>query len=238
MMNDYDKLAGTYSRSNTKPDKLYSILPTVLDICLKLQPHPHTVFDLGCGDGFFTFPLAQQYPNATIVGIDNSKKQIELARSKLSDTQNIKFILGDIFKNNNWTATQLIVAPFVLGYGDPLSVTFLLDRIYRSLDENGLLVIVLDDPRGFDNTKFGTKKTVVDNKLQIELFESNQKPITTLSAIYHKKEDIAKFLEISGFKDIRLHPPLISEEGIIAFGNEYWNGYKENAELYYISCIK
>lgn len=44
------------------------------------HPSPATVVDLGCGPGNVTAVLAEQWPDAHILGIDNSKEMIDRAR--------------------------------------------------------------------------------------------------------------------------------------------------------------
>ena len=240
MLNDYDTLAETYSRSHKKPDKQYSILPTVLDICRNRRTLADTIFDIGCGDGFFTFPIAEQYPEANVFGIDNSQRQIELATDILRglDHHHITFVQEDVFQNGIWCDSQLVLTPFILGYKQLKELTKFFTNIYQNLTEGGVLVIVLDDVSGVDNSKYGAKKTYNGGNIDIELFDKDGQYITTLHAIFHHKEHIISLLQEIGFRDIQEHAPIISNEGMEAYGAEFWNGYKENPELCYISCIK
>ena len=54
--------------------------------------NPKRILDVGCGSGNSTHELKKRWPNAEIIGIDNSKSMIEKARSLYDDT---KFILQD-----------------------------------------------------------------------------------------------------------------------------------------------
>jgi 2-polyprenyl-3-methyl-5-hydroxy-6-metoxy-1,4-benzoquinol methylase len=77
--NDYNKLGFKYRESGDKPDKFFSILPTVMRIIGDIRDK--IVLDCGCGDGFFTEPLALAGAKQ-VIGIDNSTKQIELAGNR------------------------------------------------------------------------------------------------------------------------------------------------------------
>ena len=55
--------------------------------------NPKRILDVGCGSGNSTHELKKRWPNAEIVGIDNSKTMIEKARSLYDDT---RFILQDV----------------------------------------------------------------------------------------------------------------------------------------------
>lgn len=60
---------------------------------------PRRVVDLGCGPGNSTQVVAERWPGAEILGVDNSAAMIESARNTYSQWQ---FQLGDIAK---WEAT-------------------------------------------------------------------------------------------------------------------------------------
>lgn len=49
--------------------------------------------DLGCGPGNSTEVLAQRFPDASVMGVDNSEEMVETARQRLPT---ISFTLGDI----------------------------------------------------------------------------------------------------------------------------------------------
>ena len=54
---------------------------------------PRYVADLGCGPGNLTAVLARRWPDAQVVGLDNSPQMIEAAAE---DNEGISFTLGDV----------------------------------------------------------------------------------------------------------------------------------------------
>jgi trans-aconitate 2-methyltransferase len=56
---------------------------------------PRYVADLGCGPGNLTAALAARWPDATVVGVDNSPEMIAAARA--ATTPNLSFALGDVW---------------------------------------------------------------------------------------------------------------------------------------------
>ncbi len=237
MSDNYDQIADQYLKSNKKPDKLFSVLPTVLKIAGGLKT-PQIILDLGSGDGFFTFPIAEKFSGSKVFGIDNSHEQIIRADENLLifSHKNIAFIEKDFVKEE-LPKSDLMVIPFVLDYINDLEPFF--DKIYKSLNENGSIIIVIDDPKNIDNSKFGARKKILDkNKMEIELFDEKQNYILTLNTIYHQLGVVINLLEKTGFKSIKQYKPIISEAGLKKYGSDFWLGYPENSELCYISCTK
>jgi trans-aconitate 2-methyltransferase len=59
---------------------------------------PGYVADLGCGPGNLTAALAQRWPGATVVGVDNSPEMIATAtRDVAPDLANLAFQIGDVW---------------------------------------------------------------------------------------------------------------------------------------------
>lgn len=237
MLNNYNSLAEEYKKTSSKPDKLYSTLPTLLKIAGTLDNK--TVLDLGCGSGFFTKAFASRGAKK-VIGIDSSEEQIKLA---FKDKQlNTDYIRGDIFKTSLPKA-NIILAPYVINYAqNNAELSTLLQNIYQSLENKGKVILVIDLPTGKDLKKFGAIKTLGNipadgEKITIELFNQNQF-ICKLNAFYFKPETIEKALKEIGFKKVIWHTPIISNRGLQEYGKDFWEGYTEGPELGYVSAEK
>lgn len=229
--NEYNIL-NNYKRSHLKPDKQYSILPTVISLVGNIQNK--TLLDLGCGTGFFCIPFIGTAKK--IYGIDNSQTQLNLAVQHPS----ITYLLDDIF-TSKLPMADIIIASFVVNYAPTIPVLkTLLEKMYRSLPYDGKIVIVIDLPDNRDLTRFGAKKKLLgpakdETLLSITLLD-HHKEICTLSATYFTPETIEKVLKEIGFQEITWHHPIINEQGITTLGYKFWEGYIENPELGYVTA--
>lgn len=234
-MNNYDKIAEKYVETDSKPDKQFSILPTVLSLTGDLSQK--TVLDIGCGSGFFTRALARLAKR--VVGIDNSEEQIRLAKE--NQILNEKYIISD-FRKNELPSSDVIVAPFVFGYcKDIAELKGFFAKIHKSLSANGKMIGVIDLPSNLDLKRFGAVKRLSSNtdgsEMEIAL-TNGENDICILRAYYFTPETIDRVLREVGFQDIKWHDPIISQEGLDALPQGFWDGYTDNSELGYFTATK
>ncbi len=237
--NIYDKkLAAAFRKSDLKPDKQYSFLPTVLNIVGDLAGKD--VLDLGCGDGFFSIAMANSGAEH-IVGIDNSPDQIRLANEKVHP-ENITYQLGDIYKDTLPSA-DIVLCPFVANYAQSVKdLAFLFENIYKALDHGGKALFLVDLFKGNNLKKFGSIKTLQGpprdgTVIKIDLYNRGAF-ICSLYSHYYTPATLEKTLEQEGFKNIDWHKPIISNEGLKTFGESFWKDYPENSEVGYLSAEK
>jgi toxoflavin synthase len=236
-MNDYNKLSDNYVKTNGKPDKHFSMLPTAINILGPLKGKK--VIDVGCGDGFFTREFEKDA--SKVIGIDNSKEQI--IKAIASKGGNVDYILADM-NTYNYTGADIVFAPFVLNYLDSVDkMKSLFERFYEGMASGGRVVGIVDMPLStlHEMRKFGAVKKIAKleegQPLEIELY-NGEEHLVTLHSFYHTKRTLRTLLEAAGFKNIRWEAPLISEEGREVMGEEFWEGYLENCDVAYFSASK
>ena len=139
---------------------------------------------------------------------------------------------------DNIPHADIIIAPFVFGYLEKKYLQDFILKLKNSLNPVGRLIIVLDDPQGLNNKKYGAIKTIDGDSLKIDLYDKNESHITTLNAIYHEPSHFVEILKEVGFVEVEKHLPIISDIGLEKYGKEWWADYVHNSELMYITCKK
>ena len=103
---------------------------------------PHRVVDLGCGPGNSTELLAQRFPAAEVLGVDNSPAMLDSARARLPGC---RFEQADIAGWAPAAAPNLIYANASLQWvGDHAT---LLPRLLALLAPGGVLAVQMPDNR-------------------------------------------------------------------------------------------
>jgi SAM-dependent methyltransferase len=235
MTNDYNTLAASYKKSDEKPDKQYSMLPTVIGLAGDLTGK--IVLDVGCGSGFFANIFAHSAER--VIGIDNSSEQIQMARSH--QPPNVDYLVSDGLRSELPRA-NLVNAPFVLGYLETMEeLKKFFSNVYNCLSDGGRFIAIIDTSSGSDLRKYGARKklhgTGEGAKLEITLYNQNEE-ICTLWATYHEPETVTQLLSEVGFKDIEWHKPIVSEKGFENMPEGFWDGYVDNCELGYVTADK
>lgn len=227
--------------TNCKPDKQYSIIPTVKKIVGDASNL--IILDAGCGSGEFSRLFADSAK--TVYAWDTSTKQLTLAvKHTPQSLTNIYYQKRDIF-TDTLPKVDLIIAPFLINYAQSVAeLELLMRRFYDALKPGGKLIGVVDLPSGLDLRRFGARKKLLGprvdgTKVQITVFDRNEKKICTLPQLAHfySQETLEATALKTGFQT-RWQTPLISPEGVAMFGSKFWEGYTKNPELGYLLAQK
>lgn len=114
-----------------------------LDLLTQVRPRrTDFIADLGCGPGLLTRTLADRWPTAHVVGVDNSAAMLAQARS-LAIADRLEFVAADLAA---WTPAQpldLLVSNAALQWvGDHAA---LLPRLVELLAPGGTLAVQIPD---------------------------------------------------------------------------------------------
>ena len=101
--------------------------------------NPKRILDIGCGSGNSTHELKKRWPNAEIIGIDNSNPMIEKARTLYDDT---RFILQDATEDLSHLGKFDIIFSNAAIQRMPCHDE-LIKSFYNLLNDNGCIAIQL-----------------------------------------------------------------------------------------------
>lgn len=106
----------------------------------KTLPDTGTIIDIGCGAGGLSNYLSISFPKRCLLGVDISKKRIEIAKKTVGERKNIKFKLENIM-GMNFKETNHYLMVDVLHHIPFLQQEKLMLFLSKNLQRNSLLII-------------------------------------------------------------------------------------------------
>jgi trans-aconitate 2-methyltransferase len=104
---------------------------------------PRQVVDLGCGPGNSTELLVERYPQAEVVGLDNSPAMIEAARKRLPESATLRFELGDVAQWQPAAPADLVYSNATLQWLPDHAQLF--PRLFGTVAPGGVLAVQMPD---------------------------------------------------------------------------------------------
>jgi trans-aconitate 2-methyltransferase len=130
----------------------------------------HLVADLGCGPGNLTSTLVSRWPEASIVGVDNSAEMLASA-AKLLPHPHLHFVLGDLATWQSEHPLDLIVSNAALQWV-PDHPT-LIPRLVNALTPHGVLAVQM--PCNFEEPTHTVLEELLTQELWVNILGSRQR---------------------------------------------------------------
>ena len=113
----------------------------ISDIVVKIVKKGGVIYDLGCSTGTLLLEIYQKAPSFyKLIGIDNSEAMLKRASKKAAAYQaNIDFILADIL-DYEFNRCDAFLSSYTLQFIRPIKREKLLQKIYNSLNKNGIFI--------------------------------------------------------------------------------------------------
>ena len=165
------------------------------------------IYDLGCSTGNFIHEISKiKRKNLNIIGIDDSKKMIELCKLKTDKIKknNVQLKCGDIFKLR-FQKTDLVVCSLVLPFFTRPKQIQLIKKIYKSLNSDGAAIFLNKSISKHANFENIFNQLYSDFKLSKGILPSDVlKKTKSLRSVHtiNTTEDDLKLLKKVGFKKI------------------------------------
>jgi tRNA (cmo5U34)-methyltransferase len=162
------------------------------------------VYDLGCSTASTLIELHKKSTfDLELIGIDNSNAMLNRAKNKCKAFGvDINFICGDIHEIN-FKPSKVIISNYTLQFIRPLQREKLIQKIYDSLDENGVFIF---SEKVISNDK-SLNKQLIDEYYDFKIkqgyseFEISQKREALENVLIpYTEEENKKMLLDAGFK--------------------------------------
>lgn len=142
-MIDKQLLQKRFSKQATSYDKYASVQKKMAHHLIeKLRQHfpmgrtsLRNILEIGCGTGYLTALLRENFPDTVITAVDLSSGMIDVATNRF-DEHNITFICGDIEQLELNETFDLIISNATFQWFNHLEET--LQKLYHHLNENGV----------------------------------------------------------------------------------------------------
>tara|TARA_A100001015_G_scaffold274453_1_gene330842 strand:+ start:60 stop:767 length:708 start_codon:yes stop_codon:yes gene_type:complete len=178
------------------------------------------IYDLGCSTGHFISEISKiKSKNLTIVGIDNSKKMIEICKKKTKKIKRNKIILicDDMFKLN-FKKCDLVICCLVLPFFTRKRQELLIKKIYKSLNNNGAAIILNKSISKFPHFENIFNQLYSDFKLSRGISSRDVlKKTQSLRSVHtlNTSDDDLSYLKKIGFKKIDIFFKYLNFTGFI-----------------------
>lgn len=180
-------------------DALTSSIPFEVDAEIK-------VLDLGCGTGTVTKTLKKKFKNAHVTCLDLAENMIEMAKIKLKNQNDIKYVTGDFYEYNFTDKYHVIVSSLALHHlATDEDKKMFYKKIYNALAPGGMFLnadAVLAPNKALQEVY--TSKWEEFMNLSISMEEIEEKWVPTAETEDHpaKITDHLDWLREIGFKDV------------------------------------
>lgn len=242
MITNYDAIAEDYRTAKRQPWRKYVEQYTLLSMVGDIRRK--SVADFACGEGYYTRLLAGMGAD-TIVGVDQSRRMIELARSEeAANPRGIEYIIADVADYDSGDL-DLVFAAWLLNYArDVRELREMTDAIARALKPGGRFITVnnnpSDPPANFSvGSRYGFSKRLTGKWEEgVPIVWRFFLPDADLEVTNYRLSlnTVQESLAASGFNDITWYEPQLSPEGSRLYGRHHWQPILNAPPMVFLAC--
>ncbi|MFX1314198.1 MAG: GNAT family N-acetyltransferase [Promethearchaeota archaeon] len=148
----FEGISFAYDNIIPKLVPYYNEMLTALINSIPFETHQQIkIVDLGSGTGNLSVLISSQFPNSKLTLIDISQNMIEFAKKKMSNVNNVEFLVEDFNSLSFTTKYDVIISSLALHHlrSDEDKVNFY-TKIYDTLNKGGVFYN-LDNIQGSNN---------------------------------------------------------------------------------------
>jgi toxoflavin synthase len=244
MGTNYDEIASNYKQTRSHPIKQYVEAFTFLKVLGEVEAR--SVLDLACGEGYYT-RLIKQQGAAQVVGVDISANMISHAQEMENSVPlGIEYMVHDATTCGQLGDFDSVTAVSLFPYASTKQVlTAMCQTMYDNLRPGGKLVSMTINPHISENLRiyeqYGLRmfaeEGLRDGASMTAIIDLPGGSIK-LSNSYWAQETYAETLQSVGFDEIIWHSYQVSEEGVAAYGEDYWRVFLTSPYTLILECQK
>lgn len=136
---DYDSSSKIYDRYRQTPGQ-----GNVRSLISSLEEKSPSILEVGCGTGNYLLKVAENFPQASVYGLDLNSSMLEICRQKTSHLKNVKKLVCEAAQNLPFedNSMDLIMAMQTLHhYGEDENRIKFFKEVHRVLKPGGRLLI-------------------------------------------------------------------------------------------------
>jgi SAM-dependent methyltransferase len=230
MTAEYDEFVRPYQRSKGLPFRVYSEIPDHMELLGNVRGR--SVLDLACGEGFYT-RLIKKAGADRVVGVDCSGRMIAMAREQeAAEPLGITYLAISTEGLEPMEPFDVVSAAFLLNCAPTRSSLAAMARtIAVQLMPGGRLVATISNIGqwpGVDYSPYGMATDVTrpldDGEPYHVTFLLDVDRFTIEDFAYSGATYEATLAE-AGLASFRWHSPRVTDEGLAAFGPDFWRVY-------------
>ncbi len=243
---EYDAFAKEYQDSKQLPFRTYAEQPLLFELIGNVTGK--AVLDLGCGEGIYSRKL-KAIGAATVVGIDLSSEMIALAKASEQESPlGIDYHVGDGSSIGYLGQFDLVVGSYILNYSRSRAHLEAFCRvIHLNLKPGGRFIGLNDNPandpdhydgfRKYGFVKSSPKPRREGDPVTYTMFLPDGSSFS-FDNFYLDPETYQKAFSATGFSSMRWVNPVVTEGGVKAFGEGYWQEFRDDPPVVGIEALK
>jgi toxoflavin synthase len=238
---EYDRFARQYQKSKELPFRAHVEAHTLSRILG--DPSGLAVLDLACGEGFYTRKI-RRLGASKVVGADISGAMVALAREQEArEPLGIAYIHAGAEDLGTVGAFDVVTAAYLLNCarsGEHLKA--MCRTIAANLRPGGRFVAINSNYGPgvpVDTSQYGFRPSSyapIEEGAPYRLTLLDGPDAFELENHFYSRATYEQAFHQAGLKSVQWHAPAVSEEGVRAFGQDFWRDFLEGKPIIGIEC--
>ncbi len=136
----FNENAAQYDSQRVKLIPCFHDFYTIPVSLLNTQTNNPAVLDIGAGTGLLSSLILEKYPDADMTLIDISEKMFDVAKERLSNFPDVKYILNDYTTYDFDGEFDIIVSALSIHHLTDSEKKHLYQKVYKMLKKGGLFI--------------------------------------------------------------------------------------------------